>query len=112
MRPKISDLRILGLQFESTIVIFEISVLEFVLLQSLVQKQKSLNLVPKMPYFDFLGWNLKIILSYLKSAPSNLSNCKISRKNKMLKFGTKNVYLRIFGLEFLNTIVIFKIGTL
>ena len=55
MRPKILDLRILGLQFESTIVIFEISVLEFVLLQSLVQKQKSLNLVPKMPYFDFFG---------------------------------------------------------
>ena len=55
MRPKIPDLRILGLQFESTIVIFEISVLEFVLLQSLVQKQKSLNLVPKMPYFDFFG---------------------------------------------------------
>ena len=32
------NFRILGLEFENTIVIFEISVLEFVLLQSLVQK--------------------------------------------------------------------------
>ena len=32
------NLRIFGLEFENTIVIFEISVLEFVLLQSLVQK--------------------------------------------------------------------------
>ena len=35
------DLRIFGVKFENTIVIFEICVLEFVLLQSLVQKQKS-----------------------------------------------------------------------
>ena len=32
------NLCIFGLEFENTIVIFEISVLEFVLLQSLVQK--------------------------------------------------------------------------
>ena len=46
-----------------------------------------LKLVKKIPYlgiFDqkcliwvFLGRNLKITLLYLKSAPSNLSNCKI-----------------------------------
>ena len=34
-----SDFRILGLEFENIIVIFEISVLEFVLLQSLVQNK-------------------------------------------------------------------------
>ena len=36
------------------------------------------------------------MLSYLKSAPLNLSNCKISQKNhqKMLKFETKNA---LFG---------------
>ena len=33
-----SDFRILALEFENVIVILEISVLEFVLLQSLVQK--------------------------------------------------------------------------
>ena len=42
----------------------------------------------------FLDWNLKTILSYLKSAPSNLSNCKISRKNitenqNCINLGTK-----------------------
>ena len=30
----------------------------------------------------FLGKNLKKLLSYLKLAPSNLSNCKILQKNK------------------------------
>ena len=57
------DLRIFGEEFENNIVICEICVLEFVLLQSLVQKQKScrekkrkcLNLGPKMPYLGILG---------------------------------------------------------
>ena len=49
------DLRIFGLEFENTIVIFEISVLELVLLQSLVQKWKSLNLRPKMPFLGTFG---------------------------------------------------------
>ena len=35
-----------------------------------------------MPYLGIFDRNLKRILSYLKSAPSNLSNCKISGKNK------------------------------
>ena len=38
---------VFGLEFEKNIVIFELSVLGFVLLQSLVQKYKSLNLRPK-----------------------------------------------------------------
>ena len=49
------DLDILGLEVENTIVKIEISALEFVLLQSLVQKQKSLNLGPKMPYLVMFG---------------------------------------------------------
>ena len=41
---------------------------------------------------------LKKLLPYLKSAPSNLSICKISRKKqKMPKFGTKNVVFEYFG---------------
>ena len=67
-------LRIFRLEFKNTIVIFEISVLEFVLLQSLVQKYKPLNLGPKCFIWVLLGWNSKTILSYLNSAPSNLSN--------------------------------------
>ena len=48
----------------------------------------------------------------MKSVPSNMSNCKISWKNKMHKFGTKNTLLGHFGLEFWKTIVILKISTL
>ena len=44
MGPKISDLGIFEVEFEIVFVTFEIRVLEFHLLQSLVQKQKSLNL--------------------------------------------------------------------
>ena len=46
---------ILGLEFENIIVIFEISVLEFVFMQSLVQKWKCLNLGPRMPYLSTFG---------------------------------------------------------
>ena len=35
-----------------------------------------------MPYLRILDWNLKNLLSYLKLAPSNLSDCKISWKNQ------------------------------
>ena len=40
----------------------------------------------------FLGWNLKIILSYLKSALLNLTkfNAKFREKIKTPKFQTKN----------------------
>ena len=54
-----------------------------------------------MPGLGIMGLELKIILSYLKSAPSNLSNCKVSRiKQKYLNLGPNMPYLDIFGLEF------------
>ena len=38
---------------------------------------------PNMPYMGIFGARiLRKLLSYLKSAPSNLSICKFSRKNK------------------------------
>ena len=45
-----------------------------------------------MPYLRTFGQEFKkILLSYLKPTPSNLSICKISeKKTKMPKFGTKN----------------------
>ena len=65
-----------------------------------------------MPYlgiFDqkFLIWVfcariLKILLSYLKSAPSNLSNCKILRKKKQTKFETKNALYGLFWARILK----------
>ena len=54
-------LGIFRLEFEKTIVIFEISSLEF------LKNDASTHKKP---------------LSYLKSAPSNLPNCKILQKNK------------------------------
>ena len=48
-------LGIFQLEFEKHIVIFKISVLEFVLLQSWVQNYKSLNLGPKIPYLGIFG---------------------------------------------------------
>ena len=81
------------LEFWKTLVIFEISTLELVQLQNFEKKQNCLDLGPKMPslgIFDqkciiwvFSGKNsFKKLLSYLKLAPSNLSICKISRKNE------------------------------
>ena len=64
------DLCIFALESENNIVIFEISTLEFAELQTFAKKQKCLILV-------FLGENFRKLLSYLKSAPSNMPNCKV-----------------------------------
>ena len=41
------------------------------------------------------------MLSYLKSPPSNLWNCKtLQKKKKWLKLGSKMPYLGIFALDF------------
>ena len=70
-------------EFEKTIVIFEISTFEFVKIQSFKLKKNKLNLKPKLSYMGILDWNLKKLLLYLKSAPSNLSYCKASYKKKL-----------------------------
>ena len=60
-----------------------------------MKKQKCLNLGPNMSFFGIFGQEFfKKLLSYLKSAPSSLSNCKISQKTKMHKFRTKNALFR------------------
>ena len=48
------------------------------------KKCKFLNLGPEMPFSDSI---LKKIFLYLKSAPSNLSNCKVRCKQKNLNLG-------------------------
>ena len=42
------NLRILGLEFEDAIVMFQISILELVLIANFAKKQKFLNLGPKI----------------------------------------------------------------
>ena len=44
-----------GVEFQKTIVIFEISTLKFLYLQSFAKKQKCLNLGPKLPYLGIFG---------------------------------------------------------
>ena len=60
----------------------------------------------------FYEWNLKKILSYLKSASSNLSNYKNLGKNENTYLDPKISYLGIFGLQFENEIAIFEINIL
>ena len=50
-----------------------------------------------MPDLGISGWDLKATLSYLKSTPSHLSNCKISlKKQECLNLGPKMPYLGVF----------------
>ena len=60
------------------------------------KKQKCLNLGQKFPYLGILDWNFQTVLSCLRLAPSNLSNCKILQKKKNSKFGNKNALFGYF----------------
>ena len=73
-----------------------------------------LNLGPKMLYFGIFWLEFQKLLSYLKSTPSNLSNCKFREKTpqKCLNLGPKMCNTEFFGLEFEKNIVIFEITTL
>ena len=57
------------------------------------------------------GLKFEIILSYSKSATSNLSKCKIFWGKKCPNLGPKIPFLSIFRLES-SKIVIFEISTL
>ena len=97
-REKLSYLGFFGLEFEKPSAIFEISSLKFVNLQHFVKKIMS-KFGTKNALLGIFGLEFEEkLLSYLKSALSNLSNCKISRKkrSKMSKFGTKNALFEYF----------------
>ena len=110
-----------------TIVIFEISTLEFVKNESLThtvnfgvgsafskaKKQKCLNLGPRMPYLGIFRVEFQKTNVIFEISTLELSNCKVSRKNKKcLNLGPKMPYLVIFRLELQKTIAIFEISTL
>ena len=107
---------IFGLDVENNIVIFEISTLTFVYLQTFAKKQKCSNLGAKMPVWCIFGlklqnvlvnlqWSLKRILAYLKSIP--LSS-KVGTKTKMPKLLTKHALLGIFAkkMSFLGNLAL------
>ena len=68
---------------------FDISSLKFAYLQTFAEKRKILNFRLNMPVLGIWGLEFENELSYLKSAPMSLSDCKTLVK-KSLKFGTKN----------------------
>ena len=84
---------------------FEISTLEFFIFQSCVQTKKFLNLGPKMSFSAVWSIIFEKPLSYLKSAPSTLSNCKILCKNKYA--GIKNT---LFGHFWAGNLKIYSHG--
>ena len=73
---------------------FWISVLDFVFLQSLVQKQISLNSGQKLPGLDIFGLELEIDIITFEIAPSNFPDLKFCEIIKILKYGTNN---NLFG---------------
>ena len=128
-----------GLKFQKTNVVFEITILEFIYIQSFIQKQKTLNLGPKKPdlgifvlqfnksyyqilnqnlwireimefhpkqnknklgtknaLFRSLGWDVEKVFWYLKSMPSNLPSLKFSRKNSNAKIRDQRCLIWVF----------------
>ena len=74
--------------------------LEFFNIRSL-----QIYLGQKLVYLGIFG-----LKSYMRSAPSNLPNCKVWCKMTILKFGT--ILICVFlGVEFENTIVILETNT-
>ena len=80
--------------------------------RSKLWKSKNVSIcAQKCLIWVFFVWNLKTILSYLKSAPIVLIG-KFREKIKIPNLGTKMTYLGSFGIEFRKTIIIFEISTL
>ena len=97
-------LDIFGLEFQKTIVIFEVSTLEFVKFQNFVKKWKCLNFGMKMPKFGtkytlfgyFCARILKNICHIWYQHPQTSVTAKLLEKMKRPTFGTKNTLFRHF----------------
>ena len=53
-------------------------------------KIKNIKFGPKMSFLNVLDWNLKKLVSYLKSTPSNLSKYQTSSKTTTITATTEN----------------------
>ena len=71
---------------------FQINTFGFVLLQSLVQNQKSLNLGPKMPGLGIFGLKFEntIIIFEIGTLKFVLAAAKFGAKLKILKVSSKD----------------------
>ena len=72
------------------------ALLNFVYLQNLIKKLKCQDSGPEMPDLGIFDSNVKIILSYSKSPPSHLSNCKIWPGNKNAQIWDQKSFIWIF----------------
>ena len=82
------------LKFEKHSVIFEISAFELVKMQTVLPKEKTLNLEPKMLYLLFLGWNWKNLLSYKMTNLKLMEN--VGFMLKKVEFGAKDALFGYF----------------
>ena len=93
---KMSDFRILGLEFENIIVIFEISVLNLSSCKVWCKNENLRIWDQECLIWVILGWNLKMILSYLIWYSQICLSTKFREKTKTLKFGIKNALFVYF----------------
>ena len=91
-----------GQQFWKTIVIFEISTLEFSLLESFVQKKKSIKFGTKNARSLYFGAGIwKYYCHIWNQHPQTFLIAKFrQKKQKCLNSGPKMPYLGVFGLDF------------
>ena len=73
-------------------------------------QRKSINLEADFFVWDLLKWSLKKLLSYLKSAPSNLSKWKVSCKLKT-QSANKMPYFGVSMSKCKKSVVIFEINS-
>ena len=110
-------------RIKKTLVLIEISTLKCIYLQNFTEKQKCLNLGPKMSYlgiFDqkcfiwiILGKNFKnTVVIFEISTLKFVYLQNFTEEQKCLNLGPKMPDFGIFGLEFEKNIVIFEISTL
>ena len=91
LEPKMSYLCNFRLKVWKVIAIIEISTLEFIKMQSFLQKWKFLNVDQVGHFWAFLDWNLKKLMIYLKSSPSSLSKYqKLSKTKTTITATTKD----------------------
>ena len=106
-------LGIFELEFQKTMVIFEISTLEFAKMWNFKKKWKCLNLGPKNVLFGYF-WT-GVFKGYYHIWNQHIGTYCILLKfyqRKGPNFGPKMSSLGIFGLEFGNSFLMLKIRTL
>ena len=101
----------MALEFENTIVMFEISSHKFLKLQPLVQKWKSLNLGTKMPYLGiFRSYFQKIIVIFEVNPFEFILLQSFGQKLKSWNLASKIPYLGVLGSSFEQVLSYLKSG--